>query len=144
MGREACWMEPGASRRPGVRRAGVVVDTSGSIDERLLGTFLSEINSLIVHTGCEVLLVDCDAQVQQVSTHRMPIRGYVAKGGGGTDFRPAIEVLRQAAPDVAVYFTDLEGTFPERRTHFPLLWMATRDLAVPFGRKVLLPRHGGA
>jgi predicted metal-dependent peptidase len=143
MGRDAQWIEPGTSRRPGIRRAGVVIDTSGSVDERLLGTFLSEINSLIVQTGCEVVLVDCDAEVQQVSTHRMPIRGYVAKGGGGTDFRPAIEALRGATPDIAVYFTDLMGTFPEKRPSFPLLWLAASDLSVPFGRKVLLPRHGG-
>lgn len=143
MGREACWIEPGNGRRPGIRRAGVVIDTSGSVDERLLATFLSEINNLIVQTGCEVVLVDCDAQVQQVSKHRMPIRGYVAKGGGGTDFRPAIEALRGAAPDVAVYFTDLMGAFPEKRPAFPLLWLAARNLAVPFGRKVLLPRYGG-
>jgi predicted metal-dependent peptidase len=143
MGREACWIEPGIGRRPGIRRAGVVIDTSGSVDERLLATFLSEINNLIVQTGCEVVLIDCDAQVQQVSKHRMPIRGYVAKGGGGTDFRPAIEALRGAAPDVAVYFTDLMGALPEKRPAFPLLWLATRDLAVPFGRKVLLPKHGG-
>ena len=142
-GRDACWIEPGISRRAGVRRAGVVIDTSGSIDERLLGIFLSEINSLIVMTGCEVVLVDCDAEVQQVSTHRMPIRGYTAKGGGGTDFRPAIEALRRTTPDVAVYFTDLMGTFPEKGPGFPLLWLATSDLAVPFGRKVLLPRYGG-
>jgi predicted metal-dependent peptidase len=142
-GRNACWIEPGISRRTGVRRAGVVIDTSGSIDERLLGIFLSEINSLIVRTGCEVVLVDCDAEVQQVSAHRMPIRGYTAKGGGGTDFRPAIEALRRAAPDVAVYFTDLMGQFPEKSPGFPLLWLATSDLAVPFGRKVLLPRYGG-
>jgi predicted metal-dependent peptidase len=142
-GRDACWIEPGTSRRAGIRRAGVVIDTSGSIDERLLGIFLSEINSLIVRTGCEVVLVDCDAEVQQVSAHRMPIRGYTAKGGGGTDFRPAIEALRRAAPDVAVYFTDLMGTFPEKSPGFPLLWLATSDLAVPFGRKVLLPRYGG-
>ena len=62
MGREACWIEPGIGRRPGIRRAGVVIDTSGSVDERLLATFLSEINNLIVQTGCEVVLVDCDAQ----------------------------------------------------------------------------------
>jgi predicted metal-dependent peptidase len=143
MGREACCIEPGIGRRPGIRRAGVVIDTSGSVDERLLATFLSEINNLIVQTGCEVVLVDCDAQVQQVSTHRMPIREYTAKGGGGTDFRPAIEALRKAGPDVAVYFTDLMGTFPEKKPEFPLLWLATRDLAVPFGRRVLLPKHGG-
>jgi predicted metal-dependent peptidase len=142
-GREACWIEAGTSRRAGVRRAGVVIDTSGSIDERLLGIFLSEINSLIVRTGCEIVLVDCDARVQQVSTRRTPIRGYAARGGGGTDFRPAIEALRRTAPDVAVYFTDLGGTFPEKSPGFPLLWLATSDLAVPFGRKVLLPRYGG-
>lgn len=143
LGRNACWIEPGTSRRAGIRRAGVVIDTSGSIDARMIGVFFSEINSLIVTTGCEVVLVDCDAEVQQVSTHRMPIRGYTPKGGGGTDFRPAIEALRKAVPDVAVYFTDLIGTFPEKRPGFPLLWLATLDLAVPFGRKVLLPRHGG-
>ena len=142
-GQDAYWIEPGTSRRAGVWRAGVVIDTSGSIDERLLGIFLSEINSLIVRTGCEIVLVDCDAQVQQVSTHRMPIRGYAARGGGGTDFRPAIEALRRAAPDVAVYFTDLMGIFPEKNPGFPLLWLVTSDLAVPFGRKVLLPRYGG-
>ncbi len=141
--REACWIEPGTSRRPGIRRAGVAIDTSGSISDELLAAFLSEINSLIVQTDCEVVLVDCDAEVQQVSAHRMPIRGYTAKGGGGTDFRPGIEALRKATPDVAVYFTDLMGTFSERKPEFPLLWLATRDLAVPFGRKVLLPRHGG-
>jgi len=142
--REPCWIEPGTSRRPGIRRVGVAIDTSGSISEPLLTAFLSEINSLIVQTDCEVVLVDCDAEVQQVSKHREPIRGYAAKGGGGTDFRPGIEALRKAAPDVGVYFTDLMGTFPEKKPEFPLLWLATQDLAAPFGRKVLLPRYGGA
>jgi len=142
--REACWIEPGTIRRPGIRRAGVAIDTSGSISEPLLTAFLCEIDSLIVQTDCEVVLVNCDAEVQQVSKHREPIRGYAAKGGGGTDFRPGIEALRKAAPDVGVYFTDLMGTFPEKKPEFPLLWLATQDLAVPFGRKVLLPRYGGA
>lgn len=142
LGREASWIEAGMSRRPGIRRAGVVIDTSGSISEQLLLAFLSEINSLIVQTDCEVVLVDCDAEVKQISSHRMPIRGYIAKGGGGTDFRPGIEALRKVSPDVGVYFTDLMGTFPERKPEFPLLWLATRDLSAPFGRKVLLPRHG--
>jgi predicted metal-dependent peptidase len=143
LGKDAVWMEPGTNRRRGIRRAGVVIDTSGSIDDRLLHTFIVEINGLMTRTGCEVLLVDCDARVQQVSMHRKPIQGYVAKGGGGTDFRPAIDALRRVPLDVAVYFTDLEGAFPEKKPAFPLLWAATQDLVVPFGRKLLLPAKGG-
>jgi len=143
LGKDAIWVEPGTDRRRGIRRAGVVIDTSGSIDDKLLHTFISEINGLMTRTGCEVLLVDCDARVQQVSMHRKPIRGYVAKGGGGTDFRPAMEALRRVPLDVAVYFTDLQGVFPEKKPAFPLLWAATQDLAVPFGRKLLLPAKGG-
>lgn len=142
LGKDAVWMEPGTDRRRGIRRAGVVIDTSGSIDDKLLHTFISEINSLMTRTGCEVLLVDCDARVQQVSMHRKPIRGYVARGGGGTDFRPAFEALRRVPLDVAVYFTDLEGAFPEKKPAFPLLWATTQDLAVPFGRKLFLPAKG--
>lgn len=142
LGQQAVWIEPGVDRQRGLRRAGVVIDTSGSIDDALLSRFLAEINSLMVKTGCEVLLVDCDAAVQQISVHRKPIRGYAAKGGGGTDFRPAIDALKRMPLDVAVYFTDLEGTFPEKKPPFPLLWLATHDLAVPFGRKVLLPTRG--
>jgi len=97
----------------------------------------------MIRTGCEVLLVDCDARVQQVSMHRKPIQGYVAKGVGGTDFRSAMEALRRVPLDVCVYFTDLEGSFPEEKPAFPLLWAATQDLAVPFGHKLLLPAKGG-
>jgi hypothetical protein len=143
LGRKACWIEPDIDRRRGVRRAGVVIDTSGSIEGELLHTFVSEINGLLVRTGCEVILVDCDAAVQQVTVHRQPIRGYVARGGGGTDFRPAINLLRRMEIDVAVYFTDLAGTFPEKKPAFPLLWAVTQDLGVPFGQKLLLPWQGG-
>lgn len=90
-----------------------------------------------------MVLIDCDAEVQQVTLHRKPIHGYTAKGGGGTDFRPAIAALRRTPLDVAVYFTDLGGTFPDKIPPFPFLWLATHDLAVPFGTKVLLPSKGG-
>jgi predicted metal-dependent peptidase len=142
LGAGAEWIEAGVERQRGFRRAGVVIDTSGSIGDRLLAKFLAEINCLIRTTGCEVVLIDCDAAVQQVSVHRTAIRGYAAKGGGGTDFRPAIEALGRTPLDVAVYFTDLMGAFPERRPAFPLLWLTTQDLDVPFGRKVLLSGGG--
>ena len=143
LGDAALFLEPGVDRQRGIRRAGIVIDTSGSVDDDMLRAFLAEINSLMVTTGCEVVLIDCDAEVQQVSLHRTPIRDYVAKGGGGTDFRPALAALAKVRLDIAVYFTDLLGTFPEKAPSIPLLWAVTNDLSVPFGRKLLLPNRGG-
>jgi len=45
LGKDTIWMEPGTDRCRGIRRAGVVIDTSGSIDDKLLHTFISEITA---------------------------------------------------------------------------------------------------
>jgi predicted metal-dependent peptidase len=140
-GPTAAFVEPGVERKKGLRRAAIVIDTSGSIDDELLSVFFGEVNSVVEQAGCELVLVDCDAEVQQVSIHRQPVRDYVPKGGGGTDFRPAFQLLAQFSIDVAIYMTDLQGQFPDRPPPFPVLWAVTQDLPVPFGRKILIPRR---
>ncbi len=140
-GPSATFVEPGVERKKGLRRAAIVIDTSGSIGEELLSVFFGEVNSVVEQTGCELVLVDCDAAVQQVSIHRQPVRDYVPRGGGGTDFRPAFQLLAQFSIDVAIYMTDLQGHFPDRPPPFPVLWAVTQDLPVPFGRKILIPRR---
>ena len=132
-------VEPGIERARGIRRIGIVMDTSGSIEEGLLAKFVAEIEGIVARTGCEVMLVVSDAAVHSVDCIRGKLpAGYRFKGGGGTDFRPGIEKLNKYAIACAVYLTDLCGTFPEKNPSFPLLWATTQDLDVPFGRKVLL------
>jgi hypothetical protein len=55
------------------------------------------------------------------------LRGFEFKGGGGTDFRPAIAEAANRKPDLLIYLTDLEGNAGEEPT-FPVL------CAVPEGK----------
>jgi len=55
------------------------------------------------------------------------MRTLIFKGGGGTDFRPAIAEATKWKPDLLIYLTDLEGEAGDE-PKYPVLW------AVPEGR----------
>ena len=55
------------------------------------------------------------------------LRGFKFRGGGGTDFRPAIAEAAKWKPDLLIYLTDLEGDAGDEPA-FPVLW------AVPEGK----------
>lgn len=139
-GQQARFIEAGHERKQGLARIGVVVDTSGSIRDEVLRSFLGEINGIMRVTAAETVVVDCDAAVQIVRVFRRPLLDYNPRGGGGTDFRPGIAELERQGVTIGVYLTDLCGTFPDRRPSFPLLWAVTQDLHVPFGRRILIPQ----
>jgi len=139
-GQRARFIETGNERKKGLTRIGVVVDTSGSISDEVIGIFVGEINGIMRATAAETVVVDCDAAVQRVSVFRKPLLDYSPRGGGGTDFRPGLAELERQGVTVGVYLTDLCGVFPDRRPRFPLLWAVTQDLNVPFGRRILIPQ----
>src|SRR5665213_583475 len=133
------YYEPGIQRELGVKTAGIVIDTSGSIDEELLSKFIVETNAIMEQTGCAIVLICADASVQSIERFSEPIKkNYKAKGGGGTDFRPAITELEKYDIDCCVYLTDLCGAFPEKKPSYPILWATLTDIEVPFGKKVLV------
>jgi len=139
-GQRARFIEAGNERKKGLTRIGVVVDTSGSISDEVIGIFVGELNEIMRVTAAETVVVDCDAEVQMVRIFRQPPVDYSPRGGGGTDFRPGLAELERQRVTVGVYLTDLCGIFPERRPSFPLLWAITQDLNVPFGRTILIPQ----
>jgi predicted metal-dependent peptidase len=129
---------------PGVRicrerRLAVVVDTSGSIGPEALAAFFREI-ALIHRTGTEVLVIEADAAVQKI----YPYRGRPpdqAEGGGGTDFDPAFQWLRnetRQAFDGCIYLTDGFAESPKVRPPCRLLWVVTPEGAtgshLPWGK----------
>lgn len=133
------YYEPGIQRDLGVKTAGIVLDTSGSIDEELLKNFLAETNAIMEQTGCSIVLICADAAVQSIERFCEPIkRSYQAKGGGGTDFRPAITELEKHDIDCCVYLTDMCGTFPSIPPSYPILWATLVDQEPPFGKRVLI------
>lgn len=140
--------EPGSRAQPGLKRAGVVIDTSGSIDDNLLHQFVAEVQTIQTQTGCEVYFISADAEVQTEDLIRSYDPGLVTliqrkqirlKGGGGTDFRPALDCLKSKSIRVCLYLTDLMGTFPDRAPDYNVIWASTSpDLSAPFGRVIFL------
>lgn len=119
----------------------VVVDTSGSIDQKALNAFTAELNSIIQETRPDsTLVVYCDAKVQatQEFTPDEPIVMKPA-GGGGTAFQPAFDYLNKLdeQPTACMYFTDLEnGREKVQEPGYPTLWVTSikTTLKQPFGQ----------
>jgi len=133
---------------PGIRvqrlsRLAVGLDTSGSISDDDLGRFFAEVHGMW-RAGAEVVIFECDAQVQRVYPYRGKLPTSVA-GRGGTAFDPVFERLREDRRrwDGCLYLTDGEGPTPEVKPPCPLLWVLTpgsNPERVRFGRAVVLPQ----
>jgi predicted metal-dependent peptidase len=120
----------------------ISIDTSGSVNESLLSTFLGEINSIMQsYPNYEIDLLTADAKVQ---SHRVFLPGevleYEVSGGGGTDFRPVFEYIDQQInyPTLLLYFTDGMGTFPEMEPAYDVMWIMPEEVEVPFGEVMVL------
>lgn len=142
---------PGQARH----EVGVVVlavDTSGSIDDKLLARFIAEVNK--VNQDCapnEIHVISCDCRIQ---SHEVfgPYDIVQAKaiGRGGTAFAPVFRFIRNQGIDPAcvVYFTDLECYDYGEKPDYPVLWVKWPDggynlsdkisQGVPFGRVILM------
>lgn len=121
----------------------IAIDSSGSVDEALLGRFIAEVESLLeAFSDYRVELLVCDAKIQ---SHRQFYPGeplnYQLKGGGGTDFRPVFDWIERQAPSTSVllYFTDLDGRFPDTAPFIETLWITPHDeKSTPFGEKITI------
>lgn len=117
----------------------VAIDTSGSIDQPTLNAFGSEIKAIVSNARPKkTTVIYCDAAVNHVDTFEPNDEMHFdMHGGGGTDFRPPFEHVREAGitPVCLVYLTDGYGTFPAT-AEFPTLWCCTTDVVAPFGETV--------
>jgi predicted metal-dependent peptidase len=120
----------------------IMVDTSGSIDETSLAYARSIVESVIEETNpLAVVVYYFDAEVCSVDRfERGESLTWKPQGGGGTDFRPALDAIDADGNAVCVVcITDLAGTFPES-CGLPVIWLSTTDDVAPFGETVPLDR----
>jgi predicted metal-dependent peptidase len=123
----------------------VALDTSGSVTREELQEFLTEIDALKAQVRADVTLHACDDKLDPGGPWRyamwesMQLPAELA-GGGGTDFRPVFDWVEREriAADLLVYFTDAQGTFPEREPAFPTVWLVKGKSRVPFGERLQL------
>ncbi len=123
----------------------IAIDTSGSIDEKMLGVFLSEVSAIMQqYPNYEIDIITADAKVQ---SHKTYLPGeplsYEVSGGGGTDFRPVFDYIEREIdyPTLLLYFTDGMGTFPTEEPGYDLVWVMPEAKEVPFGEVLVLQEH---
>lgn len=90
----------------------VVIDTSGSMGDDELKRAASETAGILESMHCEVTLMTNDADVNGVVTKITQVSDIKLVGGGGTDFRPPFEYIRdqmEPRPGVCIFVTDGVG-----------------------------------
>ena len=120
----------------------VAVDSSGSVDEKLLNTFLGELNFLMLTIpSFQIDMLVCDDKIRSHKTfYGGDILEAEVSGGGGTDFRPVFEFIDKELPyaKLLLYFTDIEGMFPRDEPNYEVKWIVPKDTDVPFGTTIVL------
>lgn len=118
----------------------VAIDTSGSISEKELTVFASELNGIMDTHKVTVNVLYADAEVNAVDQFTSgDTLEFRAVGGGGTDFRPAFEYNNDHFEDCAcfIYFTDMWGAFPDNPPEYPVLWIdVDGSMDAPWGTHI--------
>ena len=123
----------------------VAVDTSGSISEKELTAFMTELQSILDISKPErVFVLGIDAKVHDI-TELSAGESIVAnppplKGGGGTAFEPTFNWIEKDGPlppAALIYFTDMYGSFPNEAPAYPVIWCSTSDgVKAPWGELI--------
>ncbi|MFC0239496.1 vWA domain-containing protein [Rhodopseudomonas telluris] len=136
--------EPGFCATKNEPRLALIIDVSGSIDDRLIERFANEIETILRRQEAGLVLIIGDERVRQVEFFE-PGRRFVLSeiefsGGGGTDFTPLLAEADRHKPDIAVVLTDLEGP-ADFKPRWPVIWAVPETHAQatqPFGRLLTL------
>ena len=110
----------------------VAVDTSGSIDQKLLAQFCTELNAIVNEAHADgVTVLYCDSKVQRTEEFGQDEEIVLnATGRGGTAFTPVFEAVEkwETAPVCLIYFTDLDAYDTPTEPEYPVLWVT--DMSV--------------
>lgn len=148
MGRRSTRMRP--NRRYGYSNPGskrnytskllVAFDTSGSVSDKELSNFVTELNGMIDHVQCDFIQFDtCIRGEPQPFSKKAKEIDII--GRGGTDFHPIIDLADELSYDGLVIFTDGYAPFPPKpKTR--VLWAVCEnnggEVEFPYGRKVVI------
>lgn len=109
------------------------VDTSGSVSDKELLDFFSEIYH-VWKCGVMVDVVECDATMYKPYEYKGKFTGKI-HGRGGTSFQPIIDYYDQNRKKYStlIYFTDGECSPPSKPRN-PMLWVISSNITA-YGRE---------
>ena len=135
----------------GMSHLTIVIDTSGSIDEKTLTKFNNEICDIAAMNKIALTtVIYADAEVNHIDTFQMgETITLTPHGGGGTDFRDSFKKINEldTTPTVIIYFTDMMTNNYGKDPDVPVLWAVFNHTneyvkkytaAAPFGTAILI------
>lgn len=117
----------------------LAIDTSGSTIG-YLSQFATHASDVLAAYKTTVRLLYCDAKVHSEEVYEtadLPLK-LRPIGGGGTSFKPVFEYVaeKEYTPACLIFFTDLDGWFPDKEPEYPTLWITPTNKKAPFGETV--------
>ncbi len=123
----------------------IAIDTSGSISQKEVDEFVSEVDAIKATMRASITLFACDDQLAENSPWRFEawdeLQFPASLGGGkGTNFNPVFDYIatQDSACDVLIYFTDAKGKFPETNPNYPVMWLVKGKETTPWGSRIQL------
>lgn len=127
-----------------------VIDSSGSITQHMADTFMAHGGIIVDEVRPkEILRVQCDDKIHEWEhVYDGTQLKTTLTGSGGTDFRPPFEriTLEGLKPDILVYFTDCQGSYPVEAPPYPVIWASIYEWDAlstgyrpPFGEFIYIP-----
>lgn len=124
----------------GVLNLAVALDTSGSCHGGVMKQFLGELLAILRDSGgprVEITLIQCDAEIQNVSVLTREddaeriVEGFETFGCGGTDFCPVFDYVDRCREDLEdgkpfrglLYLSDGFGDFPGKAPDYPVAFL---------------------
>jgi predicted metal-dependent peptidase len=123
----------------------VVVDTSGSINQRTFDVFMAEASGLLEQARPKrIIFAQCDTDIQEWLELDASSDLYECKlkRGGGTSFREPFKRIEEEGlePDLLVYLTDLYGDQNEiPEPPYPVVWGCVTNEDAKWGEIVRVP-----
>lgn len=122
----------------------VTIDTSASINRKMLTAFMSEVIAIAQSSDhLKMTILIGDVKVQQVvpieNGNIRKLREISPKGGGGTDHRPFYEWIQKNKPQccVVINLTDGRTSYPTKESvRTKSVWVMTSDVIPPFGKVI--------
>ena len=106
-------------RKPAPPTIAIIIDTSGSVQDKEITEFLSEVDGIASANGIAqgITVIPCDAQVGEIQKIRSisGIADIKLSGGGGTDLRVGIAAAESLKPQpkIVIVLTDGYTPWPE-------------------------------
>jgi len=120
----------------------IAIDSSGSIDDELLATFMSEVESIMLNIpDYQIELLVCDEKVRSHETfYAGDILNYTLEGGMGTSFDPVFEYIETNLYDtqLLLYFSDLDGKLSVDEPNYQVKWISKNEVEMPFGEVIVI------